>query len=169
MISLKRKLKGWQMSIADNIKDRELDKFRGTSKPTTKIAVEVEQSPDNPIPVVISESLPSGQEYLYEFQETSSVVPNAETLIFTKTVTDTKYFIDKIEVSGENKAIYNIYLDSTLINRKRTYYTYLNDVFNFGEMELTTGQVIEVKVEHEGPTNADFNATLIGLKIVWTK
>ncbi len=97
------------------------------------------------------------------FSSISSVASGSETTILTYIVpllVDS--FLKRIEVSGSNIAVYNIYVDTVLIARKRTYFgSALNSDFDFAAgIKYVSGQTIEVKVLHGRPTTGDFEARL---------
>lgn len=73
------------MPIENNIKDREHDKFRGTSKATTKVAVEVEQSTGNSIPVTIVDG-ELGQPW--HRASSGSTIPDTEVILINEVLTN---------------------------------------------------------------------------------
>lgn len=68
----------------------------------------------------------------------------------------------KIDVSGTNIATYDVRLNSSLIDRKRTYFgNSLNEAFNFRSgLNVPSGQTVEVSVYHNRPSMGDFNARI---------
>jgi len=70
-----------------------------------------------------------------------------------------------ISCTGEESARWELYLDSVLIDMKRT--TNRNVTFEFGTaLEILEGEVFDVKVFYNGPeSSADFNATIYGYSV----
>lgn len=97
------------------------------------------------------------------YNEVSSVASSVPTTILSYTVpAATTSLIETIDVSGDNIAQYEVYVNSSKIDRKRTYFGgSLNEVFNFNKsVTLTAGDTIEVNVLHVRPDVGDFNARL---------
>ena len=85
------------------------------------------------------------------------------TSVISKTVTDSFFLIERIEVGGDNKAEYSVLINNTLNGKKRTYFTVLNESFFFGALRLETGDTLEVKVIHDRPCTGNFEARIIGI------
>jgi hypothetical protein len=74
--------------------------------------------------------------------------------------------LQRIIVSGENTAKYEIFLNASKIATKRTYFGgNLNSIFEFsgddgGGLYLASGDVITVKVNHVRPYAANFESTI---------
>lgn len=114
--------------------------------------------------VISSVSIPV-EDYnaIYLFNDISSVAPSVETAIVSYTVPVGKTAtISLCELSGTNIATFNLYVDSTLISRKRTFFGNLNSDMQFTNKgyELTAGQVVLLKVIHTRSYNGDFEANL---------
>lgn len=153
------------MALTSSKTDREFNKFRDAGAPNTKVAVTIEQDPSNPIPITTNESpdLPDGYTAVNYFDETTSVSTSVLTSIISLTVSDEFLLLSRIEFGGSNKAEYQLILNSSVVGRKRTYYTYLNESFECGDLKLLTGETLEVKVIHERPYVGDFEARIIGV------
>lgn len=153
------------MTMPHPVQDREHLKFRDATLDRSKVAVTIEQDPANPIPINVNESpeLPAGYESVNYYNQVLSVATSVNTTVISKTITDTNFFLDRIEVGGSNKAIYTILINASIVGLKRTYYTYLNESFSFSELKLNTGDTIEVKALHERPVVGDFEARIIGV------
>lgn len=100
-----------------------------------------------------------------------TAVPQAiETTIVTYTVPPGyKFWLQLVEVSGSNSALFNIYIAAALSAAKRTYFGgSLNDEFKFipvfGKgLELAAGTVVQAKALHDRTDTGDFEARVIGL------
>lgn len=93
------------------------------------------------------------------FNEVTSVPSNIQTTIQTITILQ-KSRLQRINVSGTNIATYEVYINGTLFDRQRSYFTQLNLFFEFGEQPLNVSDVIVVKVFHTRPTVGDFNSKI---------
>lgn len=101
--------------------------------------------------------------WLNEYQESLAVVNGITTSILTHTFSSTNAsMIYSVSASGENISVYELFIDSVLIEKKRTYFGTSMDVefnFNFG-FAVGLGSVLELKVFHTRTNNGDYNATL---------
>jgi hypothetical protein len=149
-----------------NIQEREYDKFRDAQLGRSKVAVTIEQDPANPIPINVNESpeLPDGFIGTSLFNQSLSIPSGIESVIISHTVSAQNLVIDKIEVSGSNRATFNVYLDDVLIGVKRTNNLTLETSFDFASLTLATSNKIEVKVIHTRPDAGDFESRIIGVK-----
>ena len=110
------------------------------------------------------------EEAINVFQEAVGVANSAETTILTYSVPSGRTaFLSRIDVGGENIARYEVYIDSDLIARKRTYWgNGLGESFDFSlssrrGLQVEPGEIITVKVIHERPFSGTFEARLQGL------
>lgn len=96
------------------------------------------------------------------FNEISSVASGINTPILTYTVPLGKTdLLEQIEVSGTNIAAYEVYLNSTIFARKRTYFgSSLNELFTFSGYKLLAGDTVVVKVLHNRPDVGDFESRI---------
>jgi len=102
------------------------------------------------------------------FNTVTSVSSSILTTILSYTVPIGKTdFLGKIQVSGTNIAQYDVYLNSILFSRQRTYFGgSLNALFDYdfeqeSGYQLNAGDNIQVKVIHTRPTLGDFEARLL--------
>lgn len=128
----------------------------------------LEIDPSGAIPVIVQEA--TDEEPINVFNEVPAIANGAETTILTYPVPAGKTaFLSRIDVSGENIARYEVYVDGDLIARKRTWHGQgLNDTFDFTlsarrGLRVEAGEIIEVKVLHERPFAGVFEARLQGL------
>ncbi len=113
----------------------------------------------NPLPVVTV--LGPGMLAKSLYNEVSSVASSILTTILTYTVpVATTAKINSVDVSGTNIAAYQVEVNSSIIDKKRTYFSGpLNEVFNFNSsVALVSGDVVTVRVIHIRPNVGDFNA-----------
>lgn len=100
------------------------------------------------------------------YNEITSTASSVLTTLQTYTVPAlTSAFLQKVEVSGSNIAEYRLEINSTIQDKKRTYFgSSLNTEFKFAEIgpgiPLEAGDVVTVKVIHIRPTVGDFNSRL---------
>lgn len=100
---------------------------------------------------------------LSSYQERTSVAMGVTVNVISHTFSltnDSK--IRAISVSGTNIATYEMFIDSVLIEKKRTYFgSSLDAVFDFSQgYRVPIGATLEIKAHHFRPSSADFNATL---------
>lgn len=124
--------------------------------------------PSGAIPVIVQDA--ADETAINEFSEALLVVNGLETTILTYTVPPGKTaYLSRIDVSGENIARYEVYVDAELIARKRTWFGQgLNDTFDLTlssrrGLVVQPGEIIRVKVIHERPFPATFEARLQGM------
>lgn len=106
------------------------------------------------------------------FNGISSVGSNILTTIITYIVpTDITTYLTSVEYSGDNIAVYEIYINNTLSARQRTNFgTSLNGIFSFIPLDdewgyqLNTGDLLEIKVIHERPYVGDFEARILAIE-----
>lgn len=96
-----------------------------------------------------------------QYNEVSSVANSVLTTIISYTATGTQQ-LTQIDVSGTNIATYSLTINSTVKDKRRTYFgSGLNAVFDYASgLTLTTGDIVTVNVIHERPSPGDFNARL---------
>lgn len=103
------------------------------------------------------------QDYFTAHQDISSVVSGITTSILTHTFSSVRPTnIYSISASGENISLYELFIDSVLVEKKRTYFGSGMNVefnFNFG-FKVGLGSTIQLKVVHMRSATSDYNATL---------
>jgi hypothetical protein len=127
-----------------------------------RLHVKVSNSTSEAIPVFLTnESVPANQ--INNYYEINALSSGVETNIFSYTIPPvTAFILQAIDFSGDNKAIYRLYIDGSVMEIKRTSFTQYNDAFTFDNLNLNTGQIIKVTVLHSRPYVADFNSTVKG-------
>jgi len=98
-----------------------------------------------------------------DYQESIGVVAGITTTVLTKTFSATKESkIYSISCSGENISVYELFINSVLIEKKRTYLgSDLNIKFDYSYgLKASLSALLELKIYHTRPSVADFNATL---------
>lgn len=100
----------------------------------------------------------------------SALGAGSETAILTYTVPVLQsLFLSRIEASGDNISLYNVYKNASKIATKRTYFGGdLNVDFEFSAepnrgLLFAAGDVITVKVIHSRPSTADYESRLVGI------
>lgn len=138
-------------SAAKNLPDREKDELR----------VYPINAADDPLYVFVTTD--SGSTPVLEYASISSLASGALTNIISYTVPSGKTLqLSKIEVSGDNVALYQVIINSNLKGIRRTSFTKYNENFEFNNFKVGEGLNVIVKVIHSRPELSDFNATLIG-------
>lgn len=105
------------------------------------------------------------------FNEVTSVASGVTTTVATYTVPAGKSgVLERIWVSGENIAFYEIYVNATRIDAGRTYFGgALNIEFPFMSMSsgvaLAAGDVVSIKVTHTRPMLANFEGRIQVIEI----
>jgi hypothetical protein len=125
-------------------------------------------NPDGSINVNLENSSTAPGLSIY-YNEISSVASGATTAIYTFTAPSPGFRMFKIDVSGENIALYTLKKNGVTIFSKRTFYGVLNTTFAFEDFDnglvLNTGDVLVVNVLHMKPYPANFEATLMGISL----
>lgn len=106
------------------------------------------------------------------FDEVSGVSAGVETTIISLAVgLGETLHLAKIDAGGENIGLFNVYVNGSLVAKKRTYFQGGYDVvFDFQSepdrgIKLSAGDVIEVKVTHNRPGSASFEAQVVALRV----
>ena len=96
--------------------------------------------------------------------EITAVAASVETTILT-IVASSSYRVKKIEVSGENVALFRVKVNGGIISNKRSWWTEFNQTFDFENFEngllLSIGDILTVTVFHTRPMLANFEATVM--------
>lgn len=123
-------------------------------------------NPDGSINVNIETSISTPGLLLYH-NDITSVASTIETTIITVTAPSNGLRIEKIDVSGDNVALYRVYVNGVEIYTKRSWWCDFNVGFNFENFSngylLTSGQVLTVTCYHTSHFLGDFEATVLAL------
>jgi len=146
--------------IRDTHAEREYDSYVESPTRANKTAVEVYVG--NPGDISggggsTSVSLKS------DYQENASVVTGVTSTVLTHTFSATlNSRVYSVSASGENIAMYELLINSVLVEKKRTYFgESLNVCFDFSQgYPVGLSSVLELKVYHTRPVTASFNSTL---------
>jgi hypothetical protein len=99
--------------------------------------------------------------------EISSVAAGVETTIIAITAPVDGYRVQKIEVSGDDIALFKVYANGVPILYKRSWWGNFNETFNFemftNGLLLTSGQTLRVTCLHMSPYLGTFEATVMTL------
>lgn len=130
----------------------------------------LEVNTDGSINVNIVDSIPTSTPGLdLRYNEISSVPSGVETNLITLTASSIGFRVEKIIVSGENIALFKVYVNSAPIAVKRTFFGDLNQEFNFENfnngLRLNVGDTMLVTVLHTRPSLANFEATIMSLDL----
>ena len=123
-------------------------------------------NPDGSINVNVSQDT-AADGLTVSYNEISSVGSGAETTIITVTAPVGGKRIQKIDFSGDNKALYKVKVDGNTIASRRTWWTHFNESVSFegfvNGLLLTSGQVLTVTVVHNRPDLGAFEATVMSV------
>lgn len=144
------------------------DPDAGDVADSVRIGDGVEEMAINPDGSINAVVVPSTSSALIKstFNSVSSVPTSVSTLIHSLVVPASPVtFLHKIFVSGQNIATFQVKINSITVDLKRTYFGgSLDLVFDFSNgssgLKLSTGDLVEVFVEHQRPMVADFNARI---------
>lgn len=126
-------------------------------------------NPDGSLPVTAGS--PTPQIEINTYNEITGVAAASLTTITTYTAPIGKVtYLQRIDASGDNVGTYEVYVNSTRVGRKRTYFTYYNTDFVYlgGDepgMKLSVGDVITLKVLHNSIADGDFEARIQALVV----
>lgn len=141
-------------------------KFRECPDGSGEVVVGVQICDQPPVEIVPSPDLPDGWTALSEFGSVTSVANATLTTIVSFTVpVSRKLILDRVEVSGDNKARYQVEIGGSVNAVKRTYWCDFNEDFEWDRFELTAGTLIRVQVEQNSrPDTGDYEARIIGIE-----
>lgn len=103
---------------------------------------------------------------LNEYAETIAVPSGVTTTLMAYTIpAATNAILEKVFVSGENIAKYEVLLNSSVIDVKRTYFTYYNETFDFTSINgrgqtLNPADNVTITVYHTRPYVGNFDCRL---------
>ena len=139
------------------------DKHSSVRIAGTDCANEMNVNPDGSINVNILNST-NNPGLNISHAEISSVASGVETTIIT-IVASGNYRVQKVEVSGDNFALFRVKVNGTTVSNKRSWYSDFNQTFNYEDFAngllLTVGQVLTVTVLHNRPFLGNFEATVM--------
>jgi hypothetical protein len=121
---------------------------------------------DGSLNVNIITTVPSNQTPKILYNETPSVPSGTTTTLLTYTVPlSTTTYLQKVMVSGENVARFDVLIGSNSIATKRTWWANFNVDFDFSPTDilgypLTAGTVVKINVLQNSDSTATFDSTL---------
>lgn len=139
------------------------DKHSSVRIAGTNCANEMAVNDDGSINVNIVQS-PNNPGLNINHAEISAVASGVETTILT-IVASGNYRVQKVEVSGDNFALFRVKINGTTVSNKRSWYSDFNQTFSYEDFTngllLTVGQVLTVTVLHNRPFLGNFEATVM--------
>lgn len=101
-----------------------------------------------------------------DHNEVTLVASGVETIVITVNAPITPLRVQRIEVSGENIALFRVKINGTIISNKRTFWGSLNEAFEYvntysSGVLLDIGDSLTVTALHTRPTLAKFEATVL--------
>lgn len=124
---------------------------------------------DGSINVNVISSPSSSPGLVISHNEVSSVIAGSEVILVTIIAPPTGYKVYKIDVSGENVAIFKVKIDGVTVHLKRTFFGLLNESFTFEPFDngllLPSGKTLTVTVLHQRPSVANFEVTVMGISL----
>lgn len=109
-----------------------------------------------------------GAAYVSVFNEVSSIASGIETVVATYTVPPlTQSWLQGIDFDGDNVAVFKLFLNGSLINKKHTHFGglfgevyYASSLDNVPGLPMVSGDVLEIKVIHERPFSGSFSGRM---------
>jgi hypothetical protein len=148
------------MAINCSAPDREYRKF--VESPTRPDQTAIETVVSNIVKVQIEEG--ADDSFINIYDEANSVAGLATATIINYTIPVGKELkLKSIEASGENRAVYIVEKNGSIQGKKRSYFTEYNVTFEQFNLLFDAGDVLEIIVENESNSLADFNANFIGV------
>lgn len=127
---------------------------------------------DGSINVNIVNAPSSNEAIVTTYSDVSSIATGSLTVVTTYTVPVGKVaFLQRVEGGGENIATYQVEINAVIKAKRRTYFgSMLTTDFVFAEstengVELASGDVVRLRVEHGRPFTADFEGRIQVLEI----
>lgn len=126
----------------------------------------IEPNADGSINTVVINGVASNKTLINEYNEVNSVPNSTLTNLVTYTVPlASTAILERVSISGENIATYQVSINGTVIDTRRTFWGTLNEYFNFTSPDvfgtaLNAGDVVLVTVIHFRPDLASFEGRL---------
>lgn len=126
----------------------------------------IEPNPGGSINVVVVDAPVAGQHESNTYNQVTSVANGVVTQIVSYTVPFAKTAcLHKIQVSGDNFAVYDVLLNGSPIATQRTWYGQFNANFDFftavtAGLTLIAGDIVSVRVLHTRPFLGTFDARI---------
>lgn len=133
----------------------------------TNIYVDLPSYDSSPIPCTDI----AGEVEKVLYSEVGSVPSAVETTVSSYTVPVAKrFYIHRIEVSGDNVAVYRVRVNGLDKAKKRTWWTKFNETFDFtcfpkSGLKVVAGDVVTVSVIHNSVSVGSFNASIQGAEV----
>lgn len=132
----------------------------------------IEPNVDGSINVNIVQA-PSNNQIKNTYAEASAVPSGVETVIvqYVVSLVLTQALLQRISVSGENVARYQVFINNVVVDTRRTYYGgSFNEYFEFAMSSgdgyvLQPGDIVAVKVLHDRPSSGNFQSRIQALEI----
>jgi hypothetical protein len=121
----------------------------------------IEPNADGSINVVVESA--ASQQVINQFQELSIVPGSTGTIITYTAPTGQNTSLQKVSVSGENIARFDVQVNGLTVEVKRTYWGNFNEIFNFmtdsasGGYPLNPGDIVTVIAQNYSPDNITAN------------
>ena len=111
--------------------------------------------------------IPSGLLEVQSIFSQALAVPLAiETVVQSYLVGASGFYLYAIELSGQNRATFNLYFNGVLSGVKRLTLTKYQETFSFQgnfALKLNHNDLIEIKVVNQGEGIADFDSRILGV------
>lgn len=133
----------------------------------------IKNNPDEPIEVIVVDGpLPDPEVTLNTLGEVAAVPQGVLTDILNYTVPAGKtFYLQLIELGGDNVALYSVYQDAAKIAVKRTWFAPgLNERLLFVQdlrrgLQIDSGSILKVQVIHTRPDPGTFDARAVGILV----
>ena len=101
---------------------------------------------------------PKQRDTEFEFQQVSTVARDVETTVLSFTNTGNKLYIEGIGGTGTAGSEWFIYLNTSLVAKRRMSSAYPFIEIPMYDAGLENGEIVDVKVKHFNPKTHDFDA-----------
>ena len=145
---------GLDVSVVNEIDISDLDASKDNVAIRDADGDELAINPDGSINVSTTPSGTVGN----RFNEVSSVAAGVLTTVLSFTATSFGH-LTQVSASGDNKAEYYIYVNGVLMDKRRSYYTDYNVMFDLGRgIPYGVNNIIQIRVLHNATTTGTFSA-----------
>lgn len=111
---------------------------------------------DSPVPVDLTDR---GETKLQYNEVNSTGIETIEIINLTVPI-GKGWDLQDASVSGDNRSVFTIEVNSSVVDKKRIYYTKFNTEFNFKNYGITEGDNLKIIVENKTNSAATFNANI---------
>lgn len=121
-----------------------------------RMHVKIANKETEPLPITFVDGK-TGLNFYYS----AALVPyDVETVVATKTVSETGFKLHSIQVGVDNRSIFFVYLNNVLIASTRVYFLQFSAQFDFALIPLEIGDEIKITVTNKTDSACDAEARI---------